>query len=226
MNDPAGGFDWNDRRSFLGMGLGIEAVALLIGLGLGWLVGIDPWSHCRWTIEAAGWGLLATGPLLLIFGLAYTVAWPPFRRIRELLIRLLGQPLAACRWYELLLLAAMAGLCEEVLFRGVIQPWISAADAAAPTSTRFLVALVASNLVFALLHSVTPTYAAVAGLIGCYLGLVGLVDILPATGPAAGQGNLAVPVIAHGVYDFIGFLVIAAEGRKSAETGTGIVELD
>ena len=225
MSEPVEGFNWNDRRSFLGMGLGIEAAVLLIGLGLGWLVGIDPRSHCRWTPEAIVWGVVATGPLLLIFGVAYAVAWPPFRRIREMLVRLLGPPLAACRWHDLLILAALAGLCEEVLFRGVIQPWMAGVDAAAVGSSGFLVALVGSNLLFALLHPVTPAYATLVGLLGCYLGLVGLVDVLPAGGEASGQGNLAVPILAHGLYDFIAFLVIAAESRKRAEAGTGIVEV-
>ena len=59
---------------------------------------------------------------MLAFWATYTVDWSPLRRIRELLIELLGRPMALCRWYDLLVLAVLAGVCEEVLFRGVIQP--------------------------------------------------------------------------------------------------------
>ena len=85
-----------------------------------------------------------------------------------------------------------------------------------PTSLGFLVALVGSNLLFALLHPVTPTYAVLVGVIGCYLGLVGLVDPLP----ESRQGNLLVPVVAHGLYDYLAFLVIIRESRRALQDGT------
>ena len=41
MNQPDEGFDWNDRGTFLRAGISVEVVVLLIGLGLGWLAGIN-----------------------------------------------------------------------------------------------------------------------------------------------------------------------------------------
>ena len=92
-----------------------------------------------------------------------------------------------------------------------------------------MVALIGSNLLFALLHPVTPTYAIVVGLVGIYLGLVGLVDPFPAGTPSPGQPNLVVPMVAHGLYDFLAFLVIAGESRRrdtARADVTGIVESD
>ena len=99
MNQPDEGFDWNDRGTFLRAGISVEVVVLLIGLGLAWLAGINPWSGCRVTPESIAWGVAATGPLLLAFGVTYTVSWPPLLRIRELLVEMLGRPMALCRWY-------------------------------------------------------------------------------------------------------------------------------
>ena len=229
MNQPDEGFDWNDRGTFLRAGISVEVVVLLIGLGLAWLAGINPWSGCRVTPESIAWGVAATGPLLLAFGVTYTVSWPPLLRIRELLVEMLGRPMALCRWYDLLLLAVLAGVCEEFLFRGVIQPWMAGDDAARPLAIGFVAALIGSNLLFALLHPVTPTYAIVVGLVGIYLGLVGLVDPLPNGGASPGELNLVVPMVAHGLYDFLAFLVIARESRRrdAARAGvTGIVESD
>ena len=219
MNEPVEGFDWNDRVTFLRAGIVVEVIVLLVGLGLGWLVGINPWHACRLTPAAIGWGVAGTGPLLLAFGVIYTLDWAPLRRIRELLIEMLGRPMAKCRWHDLVLLAVLAGVCEEVLFRGVIQPWMAGDDAARPAAIGFVVALLGSNLLFALLHPVTRTYAVLVGLVGVYLGLVGLLDPLPEGTELAGQGNLVVPIIAHGLYDFLAFLVIAGESRRRERAG-------
>ena len=57
----------------MGGGLVLSLVALrsgrsaLVGLGLGWLAGINPWQLCHLTPSALAWGVAATGPLLLAF---------------------------------------------------------------------------------------------------------------------------------------------------------------
>tara|TARA_B100000029_G_C17331959_1_gene871994 strand:- start:60 stop:758 length:699 start_codon:yes stop_codon:yes gene_type:complete len=219
MTDPVEDLGWNDRRAFLRAGITVEFVVLLVGCGLGWVAGIDPWSSCQLTLPALGWGVLATVPLLVAFGATYRISWAPLVRIRELLVRMLGRPMSLCRWHELLLLATLAGVCEEILFRGVILPWMAGDDLVRPLTAGFLVALVGSNLLFALLHPVTPTYSLLVGVVGVYLGLVGLISPLAAdpTGMTAtmeGAPNLVVPMVAHGLYDFLAFLVIAHEARR------------
>ena len=87
------------------------------------------------------------------------------------------------------MIAALAGLGEEMLFRGVIQAavggWIGG-DAGQ------WIALAAAAVLFALAHSITVMYLVLAGLIGLYLGGLWLAT-----------GNLLVPIIAHGLYDFV-----------------------
>ena len=119
--------------------------------------------------------------------------------------------MAKCRWHDLVLLAVLAGVCEEVLFRGVIQPWMAGDDAAHPAAIGFVVALLGSNLLFALLHPVTGTYAVLVGLVGVYLGLVGLLDPLPEGTELAGQGKALLFVSSYlpellGVCDRIGVM--------------------
>jgi hypothetical protein len=62
-----------------------------------------------------------------------------------------------------------------------------------------LAGLILSNVIFGLLHCITPTYAILAGLIGVYFGL--LLD-------ATGTPNLLAPILAHGLYDYLAFLVV------------------
>jgi hypothetical protein len=114
----------------------------------------------------------------------------PLRRIRQFLFETLGATLCACRWYDLLFVAALAGFCEELLFRGVLQPRLG---------------LVGSNLLFGLLHAVTPTYAILAGLLGGYLGELQRLS-----------GTLGAAMLTHGLYDFLAFEVIAHRCRPAS----------
>ena len=87
------------------------------------------------------------------------------------------------------MIAALAGIGEETLFRGVIQAAV-AQHVGGPRGV-WLGLLVAAVL-FGLLHPVTPMYAVLAGAIGLYLGWLWLVG-----------GNLLLPIVTHGVYDFV-----------------------
>ncbi len=99
-----------------------------------------------------------------------------------------------CRFTELAVIAALAGIGEEMLFRGVIQAAV-AQQIGGPRGV-WLGLLVAAVL-FGLLHPVTPTYAVLAGSIGLYLGWLWLAC-----------GNLLLPIITHGVYDFLALLYL------------------
>jgi len=218
MTDSEPPFEHISRGRFLNLAGMVEGAVLVLGLVLGWCAGIRPLDALNWSWSAMGVGVLATLPPFALFLLFFR--WPvgPLRPIRSIVIDMLGPPLAACRWYDLVLLGAMAGFCEEVLFRGFLQAWLAGDDLAHPRSLGFLVALVGSNLLFALAHPVTRTYAVLAGLIGCYLGLLPLLDIDPETH----AGNLVIPVVTHGLYDVLAFFVVARVVKSGKwEVGSG-----
>lgn len=94
-----------------------------------------------------------------------------------------------------------AGFGEELLFRGVIQTKLAETVDATFTSTADIsaaIAILLSSLVFGALHAVTPLYVFLAMLASIYFGYL----------MVAFDGNLAVPIICHAVYDF-GALVYA-----------------
>jgi hypothetical protein len=64
-------------------------------------------------------------------------------------------------------------------------------------------------VIFGLLHFITPTYALLAGLMGAYFGL--LLD-------ATGSRNLLGPILAHGLYDYLAFLVVIRAARQSTRS--------
>ena len=187
------------RRQFL-----ISACLFEGGLGMasllfGWLTGIDPFADLLFEQSALSWGILGTLPLLLLFWQFYTSSLHSLQTIKQLLIEQLGPLLTLCRWYDLLLLAVIAGIGEELLFRGFLQPWIT--QAISP-----LAGLIISNILFGLVHMVTLTYALLAAAIGLYLGMMLNVE---------GQPNLLTPIIIHSLYDYLAFLVVVQSYREN-----------
>ena len=175
-----------------------EGGLVVLALVLGRLLGVDPSEHLVFGATAIEWGVIGTLPMLLLFGLTYNSRLGPLYRIKRLLHETLGPSLATCSWGGLLWLACLAGVSEELLFRGVLQPWFQSLWGTAAGL------LVASTL-FGLVHFVTPTYAILAGLIGLYLGVS--MDF-------GGQHNLLTPMVIHTLYDFVAFLVVAGAVRK------------
>lgn len=189
---------WTDRGSFLNLAGGLEGGMALAAIGLAWLAGIDLRDITVWSVDSLGQSLAAVAPLLGLFFLTYR--WPvgPLVRIKQILVDVMGPALAACRWYDLPLLAGLAGLGEELLFRGVLQTGL---DRWAGRG----IGLVTAAVIFGLVHAVTPAYAVLAGLIGLYLG--GLLYFLE-------PPNLLVPIVVHAVYDLVAFIVLRNDYRR------------
>ena len=82
-------------------------------------------------------------------------------------------------------MAIGAGVCEELLFRGVLQTWIAGF---APVA----VAVAVSSAIFGALHIRTVLYAVIAGFVGVYLGVIFVMS-----------DNLLVPMVTHGLYDAV-----------------------
>ncbi len=176
-----------------------EAALTLVAIFLGWLTHIDPFANLIFSESAFFQGLALTLPLLLFFFALQELPYTPLKKIRELLLETLGSRLYKRHWTDLLILAVIAGFSEEVLFRGFLQPWLEGIGG-------LTIGLVFSNLIFALVHAVTPLYALLALLMGLYLGIS--LDYGP-------ERNLLLPILIHTFYDFIAFLVILRNYRNS-----------
>ena len=175
-----------------------EGSLVLVSLILGWLTDIDPFANLFFSETGILDGLLATLPLLMIFFVMEQLPYLPIQQIRELLQKSLAASLQRRHWPDFLVLACIAGFSEEVLFRGFLQPWLEHA-------WNLTAGLIASNLIFALVHAITPLYAFLAFLIGLYLGI--FLDY-------HGERNLLIPIVIHTLYDFVIFIVIVQNYRK------------
>ena len=171
----------------------------LIGLALvlGWLADINPFASLYFSETAFLHGIIATLPIFIIFLALYQLNIKSLTKIKTLLLDMLGPVLLRYHWTDLLILAAIAGISEEILFRGVIQPWME-------SSWGMLTGLIVSSILFGLAHAVTLLYFLLATLMSAYLGL--LLDV-------EASRNLLIPIVTHGFYDFLAFLVIARSYR-------------
>lgn len=166
-----------------------EGGLVLLAVVLGWLLAAPPVKLIRWTVDAAGVGVGASLPPLVIVLIAIRFPMRPFVRLIRVVDELLTPLFRASQAWELAAIALLAGFGEEMLFRGIVQlklaQWIG-------EPYGVWIALAGASILFGLLHLITPAYGVVAGLIGLYLGWLWIAT-----------DNLLVPILTHTVYDAV-----------------------
>jgi uncharacterized protein len=182
--NTSGGWDLNERSGFLGAaGLVYGAIAAATA-GLAWASGVRLVDLVIPGAAALAWGLLGVIPMVPVYFVA--------KGLRDLVVEHLGRPLSRCHIFDLVALAIIAGTVEELLFRGVLETWWSRSNP--------WVGMIAANLLFGLCHALTPTYFLIATAFGFYFSALAQIH---------SPRNLVLPIIAHIVYDLVGFLLIA-----------------
>ncbi len=186
--------------SFLIWAAVVEGGLGLVAVVLGSFLDTHPFERLDWTdARAVGIGVAATLPMLALMWVLMRSGAAPFVRIRELLDRTILPLAAECSTGELLGISLLAGLGEEMLFRGVIQAYVGAEHG-------FAMGLVVASVLFGLAHFVTPTYLVLATAIGAYLGFVWKVS-----------DNLLAPIVTHALYDFVALTVLVRSYRGRAD---------
>jgi membrane protease YdiL (CAAX protease family) len=180
-----GGGD-SGREMIVLLAILVEGGLLVLATVLGWAFDKPPVRELNWNAIGVLEGVAAALPMVAVFFL--TQRWPvgPLRRLRRFAEEVIRPVLAPCTVIDLLGISVLAGLGEELFFRGTMQGVLS------QWLDDWRLALVLASLVFGLLHAITFTYAALATLAGLYLGLA-----------AHYTGNLLVAVVAHALYDFL-----------------------
>ncbi|MBN2505833.1 MAG: CPBP family intramembrane metalloprotease [Verrucomicrobia bacterium] len=167
----------------------MELSLLAVAVALGWCLGQPVWGTLRWEARDAAYGAAAAVPMLAAFGWMLRSRWRPLAALREFLETHVRPFMGSWSVGQLLAISCIAGVAEESLFRAVLQ------DGLGPRLTA-MGAWLAASLLFGLCHAVTRTYAAMAALMGGYLGIVyGL------------TGNLLAPIVSHALYDVVALVV-------------------
>jgi hypothetical protein len=193
-------------KSFFSQACFFEAALILVAIVLGWIADINPFQPLYFSEYAFAFALVATIPLYLLFMVMDRLDVESLRDIKKLLFQTIGANLNTYHWTDLFILAMIAGFAEELLFRGLVQPWIEAAWG-------MTAGLLVSNILFGLAHAVTLLYAVLAGIVGVYLGL---------TLDFGGERNLLVPMVIHGLYDFLAFVTLIKSYRAALSENTSL----
>ena len=173
----------------------VEGGLIVLAWAAGWLTGSLPLETFFWSLSDAALGVAATLPMLAVFFAC--LRWPvgPLRKIKALTDEVVRPLLAPCTLLDLAGIAVLAGLGEEMLFRGVLQAsfvrWTG----------RLWLGLALASVLFGVLHAVTLTYAAFATVMGAYLGWLW-----------QRSENLLTVAVAHALYDFVALVVILRGG--------------
>jgi membrane protease YdiL (CAAX protease family) len=172
------------------LGVAVEGGLIVLAALLSWLLRLPIREELNWTWRALAQGVLACLPLAAMLLVLRSAPWTPIRELNRLVDESLTPLFKSCSWKQLALIAVLAGIGEEWLFRGVLQrgltPWLGTVGACA-----------AASLAFGAVHAVSMTYAVLATLIGAYLGWLWQTT-----------GNLLPPMIAHALYDWIALVYL------------------
>lgn len=173
----------------------------LAALGIGWLlghwpaVGMDSASvGTQQQLEAIGWGLVATGPLVVGLVAIDRLHWVPLARLRKLTEEVVLLMFRGASVLQLAVVSIAAGFGEELLFRGLVQAGL--ASLIGGFFGQWL-ALAVAAVLFGVCHWLNTTYAILAVLAGAYFGLIFLLS-----------GSLWTPIVAHAAYDLLALIYL------------------
>jgi len=168
--------------------LELVVAAGLLAVAMGW----DVWrqlglwaSLTTWSLADVSLGMLAAMPPLLVIVLLELRVdryMPGLQGLRQSIHLVLAPLVGRIRFAEALAISALAGVSEEVFFRGVLQREIG---------------VLLASVIFGLFHAISLPYVLWAAAMGGYLGWL-----------AQWHGNLSVPIVAHTMIDIVGLLYI------------------
>ncbi|MBR30378.1 MAG: CPBP family intramembrane metalloprotease [Spirochaetaceae bacterium] len=171
----------------LRMAVFVEGGMGLLAIGLGYLFGYQPLAMIH--VELERWpdalGLAAIVPMFLGFLLIGKLNLEPLRLLRSKLDQVILPLFRGLYLSDLFWLSILAGVGEELLFRGFFHLWIS-------DWLGLPAAVILTAVLFGLVHWVTPIYALIAGLMGLLL-----------SASLVYTDNLLVAILVHGLYDFL-----------------------
>ena len=181
---------------FILAGIQVEGGLAVLAIVIAWFTHIPLRNMMRLELLPLVVAFVGIIPLLVFCKGIYML---PFRSVeftRRFLRAFYHDFIRYCSVTQLLLVAIMSGIGEELLFRGVLQTSITQGFGG---ETRGLViGIFLTSLLFGLVHPINILYVVVCFIIGIYLGLIFVLS----------GNNLVVPIIVHAFYNFILFLTL------------------
>ena len=162
-------------------------------------------SHFSLSWSATGYATLLCIPMFAALYFAMWTEWRPLSQLRNEIDEKIAPIFANCKIVDLAVIALLAGVGEELFFRGWLQTVLT-------HKSGVLLGIVITSAIFGLLHYLSTTYAIYAFLTGIYLGIIYHIT-----------GNLFIVMAIHALYDFIALVYLVKKGRGD-ETGLRTVD--
>jgi uncharacterized protein len=192
----------SERTNGFAMAVMVEGGLAFVAVLLAWLFSVplrDQFAPLGKPLAiAVARGIAATLPMLLVFWLLVNSKRPMLRELRDQVDWLIHEMFPTASIPQFAMVATLAGVGEELLFRGALQTKLG--DWSTP-----LVGLALTSLLFGFAHALSKLYFAFAVVVGAFLGWL-----------AYQYHDLVAPMVAHGLYDF---LALAYLYRTRSDSG-------
>ncbi len=177
------------------MAVMVEGGLALAALLFAWLLGVSLREQFAPLGAPFAWavarGVAATLPMLAVFWWLVNSKRPMLRQLREQVEWLIREMFPSASVPQFAMIALLAGVGEELLFRGVLQTKLG--DWTTP-----MVGLAITSVLFGLAHALSKLYFAFAIAVGAFLGWLAL-----------HYHDLAAPMVAHALYDFVALVYLS-----------------
>ena len=193
------------RSNGFAMAIVVEGGLALLAAGLAWAfhVPLSEQIPSRGSplLFAFVRGILVTLPMLAAFFWLVHSSRATLRQLRQQVEWLIGEMFPTASIPQFAMVALLAGVGEELLFRGVIQYLL--AEWTTPVT-----GLVLASLLFGAAHALSKLYFVLATLIGLCFGWL-----------VFRYNDLVGPIVAHALYDFVALVYLSRRrSRLSANT--------
>jgi uncharacterized protein len=189
------------RSDGFAMAVAVESGLAILAIVLAWLFSVPLRNQIPGWGLALGWsvlrGLAVTVPMLILFWWLVHSDWRTLRQLREQVDWLIAEMFPNATVPQLGLVAVLAGVGEELLFRGVFQTKLV-------EWTNPVTGLIIASLLFGAAHALSKLYFFFASAIGLAFGWLAL-----------RYNDLVAPMVAHSVYDFVALVSLTHRVRLS-----------
>ena len=146
--------------------------------------------------SATFYALLLSLPMFVALYVSVRSRWKPLSQLRSELYEKVVPIFAKCQLIDLVMISFLAGVGEELFFRGWMQGALS-------DRLGMWMGILIASAIFGFAHYLSSTYAIYAFITGIYLGAIYQIS-----------ENLYIVMTIHTVYDFVALMYLIRVGRR------------
>lgn len=173
-----------------------SVVLFVLAYALGYFSGVLPHKSFALTPQSILQGILTLLPMLIMLFFIQRAKHPKLLLFKDQQTKIFSEIGFRFTPLRILLMSLGAGLGEELLFRGAIQ-------GALYLFLPIAISILLPSIIFGALHFYNIIYIVLATIIGIYFGIIFFVT-----------NNIAVPIIAHTIYDIFALHQVAVMVSK------------